>query len=121
MGKVLIVEDNELNLKLFCDLLVIKNHEILVSRDGIGVVKMALDLSPDLILMDIQLSDISGADLISDLKRNPRTKKIPIIAITAFAMRNDEVKILETGCDLYMSKPVSIDNFFLSIEKFMKN
>ncbi len=121
MGKVLVVEDNELNLKLFCDLLMIKNHEFLVSRDGVNVVNMVIDWKPDLILMDIQLSEISGLDLIVDLKQNPETKKIPIIAITAFAMKNDEIRISESGCDLYTSKPFSIDKFFLSIEKFINN
>ncbi|MFK7967578.1 MAG: response regulator [Rickettsiaceae bacterium] len=121
MGKVLVVEDNELNLKLFCDLLMIKHHDVLVSRDGVNVVDLVLEWMPDLILMDIQLSEISGIDLISTLKNNNETKKIPIIAITAFAMKKDEIKISETGCDLYMSKPVSIDNFFLSVERFINN
>ena len=121
MGKVLVVEDNELNLKLFCDLLMIKKHKVLVSKDGVNVVEIVIDWMPNLILMDIQLSEISGLDLIIALKKNPKTKKIPIIAITAFAMKNDEIKISESGCDLYMSKPVSIDNFFLSVEKFMSN
>jgi len=121
MGKVLVVEDNELNLKLFCDLLMIKKHKVLVSKDGVNVVEIVIDWMPNLILMDIQLSEVSGLDLIIALKKNPKTKKIPIIAITAFAMKNDEIKISESGCDLYMSKPVSIDNFFLSVEKFMSN
>lgn len=121
MGKVLVVEDNELNLKLFHDLLMIKNHEVIISKDGLNIVEMVIELVPDLILMDIQLADISGIDLIRALKKNPKTKKIPIIAITAFAMKNDEIRISESGCDLYLSKPVSIDNFFLSVERFIGN
>jgi len=119
MGKVLVVEDNELNLKLFCDLLMIKHYDVLVSRDGVNIVDSVLEWMPDLILMDIQLSEIYDIDLISALKNNNETKKIPII--TAFAMKKDEIKISETGCDLYMSKPVSIDNFFLSVERFINN
>ena len=121
MGKVLVVEDNELNLKLFHDLLMIKNHEVIISKDGLNIVEIVIELVPDLILMDIQLADISGIDLIRALKKNPKTKKIPIIAITAFAMKNDEIRISESGCDLYLSKPVSIDNFFLSVERFIGN
>ena len=121
MGKVLVVEDNELNLKLFHDLLMIKNHEVIISKDGLNIVEMVIELVPDLILMDIQLADISGIDLIRALKKNLKTKKIPIIAITAFAMKNDEIRISESGCDLYTSKPFSIDKFLLSIEKFINN
>lgn len=121
MGKVLVVEDNELNLKLFHDLLMIKNHEVIISKDGLNVLEIVIEQEPDLILMDIQLANISGIDLIKELKKNLKTKRIPIIAITAFAMKNDEIRISESGCDLYLSKPVSIDNFFLSVERFIGN
>lgn len=120
MGRVLIVEDNELNMKLFHDLLTIQNHQVSTSRDGLGVVKIATDEQPDLILMDIQLNGISGIDLIKSLKEDPATRHIPIIAITAFAMQQDEIRISGSGCDMYLAKPVSIDNFFKAIEKFLK-
>ena len=120
MGKVLIVEDNELNLKLFHDLLIMKEHKVVISRDGLNIVEMVIEHQPDLILMDIQLAEISGIDLIKALKKNLKTKKIPIIAITAFAMRKDEIRISESGCDLYLPKPVSIDHFFHSVEKFVR-
>lgn len=71
--------------------------------------------------MDIQLADVSGLDLIKILKNNPKTNKIPIIVITAFAMKNEVMRISESGCDLYLSKPVSIDNFFFSVERFISN
>ncbi|GAB4167930.1 MAG: cell-cycle response regulator DivK [Rickettsiaceae bacterium] len=119
MGKVLVVEDNELNMKLFYDLLTIQHHEIIISRDGVGVVEIALSQKPDLILMDIQLNGVSGIDLISALKVNKQTSHIPIIAITAFAMKQDEAKISKSGCDMYLSKPVSIDSFFKAIQKFI--
>lgn len=121
MAKVLVVEDNELNLKLFCDLLMLKRHEVIVSKDGFNIVNIAIEQLPELVLMDIQLADISGIDLIKALKNNPQTRRIPIIVITAFAMKNEVVRISESGCDLYLSKPVSIDNFFFSIEKFISN
>jgi len=121
MAKVLVVEDNELNLKLFCDLLMLKGHEVIISKDGFNILAIVSEQLPDLILMDIQLADISGLDLIKILKNNPKTHKIPIIVITAFAMKNEVMRISESGCDLYLSKPVSIDNFFFSIEKFVSN
>lgn len=120
MGKVLIVEDNELNLKLFYDLLTIQKHDIAISKDGLNIVKITIEEKPDLILMDIQLNDISGMDLIKELKQNQATKHIPIIAITAFAMKNDEAKISKSGYDMYISKPVSIDVFFKAVNQFVK-
>jgi two-component system cell cycle response regulator DivK len=121
MAKVLVVEDNELNLKLFCDLLTIKDHEVILSKDGFNILEIVIEQLPDLILMDIQLADVSGLDLIKILKNNPKTNKIPIIVITAFAMKNEVMRISESGCDLYLSKPLSIDNFFFSVERFISN
>ncbi len=121
MAKVLVVEDNELNLKLFCNLLTIKDHEVILSKDGFNILEIVIEQLPDLILMDIQLADVSGLDLIKILKNNPKTNKIPIIVITAFAMKNEVMRISESGCDLYLSKPVSIDNFFFSVERFISN
>lgn len=120
MDKVLIVEDNELNLKLFQDLLLTQNLEIIASRDGQGVTKIAERERPKLILMDIQLNGLSGIDLIKELKNNQKTKDIPIISVTAFAMKNDEARVTASGCDLYLSKPVSIDSFFKAVNKFLK-
>lgn len=120
MGKVLIVEDNELNLKLFHDLLMIQKYDVVISKDGLNIMDITIKEKPDLILMDIQLNEVSGIDLIKLLKKSSATKHIPIIAITAFAMKNDEAKILKSGCDMYISKPVSIDNFFSAINKFVK-
>jgi len=120
MGRVLIVEDNELNLKLFCDLLIIQNHEVIMSRDGLNIIEIVTKQKPDLILMDIQLNGVSGMDLIRSLKKNLETKKIPIIAVTAFAMKNDEAKISESGCDFYISKPVSVDHFFSTVKRFIE-
>ena len=120
MGKVLIVEDNELNLKLFHDLLMIQQYDVVISKDGLNIMDITTKEKPDLILMDIQLNEVSGIDLIKLLKQNSITKHIPIIVITAFAMKSDEAKISKSGCDMYISKPVSIDNFFSAINKFIK-
>jgi two-component system cell cycle response regulator DivK len=120
MAKVLIVEDNDLNLKLFHDLLMIQNYEVIMSRDGVGVTALVLKEKPNLILMDIQLNGVSGIELIKELKKNPNTLKIPVIAITAYAMKNEVAKISASGCDMYLSKPVSIDNFFEAVDKCIK-
>ncbi len=120
MGKVLIVEDNDLNMKLFHDLLTIQKHQVFTSKDGANVIEIAINKKLDLILMDIQLNGFSGIDLIQDLKQNSDTKHIPIIAITAFAMKKDELRISRSGCDMYLAKPVSIDSFFKAIDKFIK-
>ena len=119
MSKVLVVEDNNLNLRLFDDLLTMKGHKVIISKDGIGLEKLVAEENPDLILMDIQLNGLSGLELIKDLKQNNASRHIPIIAITAFAMQNDEKRIMESGCDMYLTKPVSIDGFFFAIEKFI--
>lgn len=121
MHKILIVEDNELNMKLFFDLLSMQQCNIIKSSCGIGVIEMVKEQKPDLILMDIQLSDISGLDLIKALKEDKTTSDIPIISITAFAMKQDEIRITESGCNLYLSKPVSIEKFFESVRQFLPN
>lgn len=119
--KILIVEDNDLNLKLFYDLLTIQKYNVCASKEGEGVYELVLQYKPDLLLLDIQLNGISGIDIIKQLKSSPLTKHMPIIAITAFAMKYDEARIREAGCDLYISKPVAIDYFFEAINKFVKH
>ena len=119
MYKILIVEDNDLNLKLFYDLLVMRNYIVITSQNGADVVELTKTELPNLILMDIQLSGFSGIDIIKELKSLSETKHIPIIAITAFAMKQDEARIVQSGCDMYISKPVSIDNFYKAVEKFL--
>jgi two-component system, cell cycle response regulator DivK len=120
MSTVLIVEDNDLNLKLFHDLLSIQNCNILTSKDGMDVMAIVEKNRPDLILMDIQLRTLSGLDIIKELKSNPDTSNIPIIVITAFALKSEEEIISESGCDVYLSKPVAIDLFFDALGKFIK-
>jgi two-component system cell cycle response regulator DivK len=119
-NKVLIVEDHELNLKLFRDLLELKGIEVLATNDGSLFYDMALSSMPDLILMDIKLQLVSGYDLIKQVKNNPLTKHIPIIAVTAFATKNDEEKLLKAGCASYIAKPFAVDHFFEVIGKFLE-
>jgi two-component system cell cycle response regulator DivK len=116
--KVMIVEDNDLNLKLFHDLLVAHGYEVIFTQKGEEAYEMACREKPDLILMDIQLQGISGLDVIAQMKRDPAIMEVPIIAVTAFAMREDEERILRSGCEAYVSKPISIMPFLDTIRKF---
>lgn len=117
--KVLLVEDNELNLKLFIDLLLLRNYEVIPLNSGDNLLNNAILKAPDLILMDIQLKRISGIDLIKQLKSNNKTKQIPIIAITALTLKDDVDSILESGCDKYISKPVGMLDFYIAIEELL--
>jgi len=117
--KVLIVEDNELNLKLFKDILEAHQFETIETRDGKGVLELAAKTKPDLIIMDIQLPHISGIDVIKDLKAQQDLKHIPIIAVTAFALQGDKEKILAAGCESYIAKPIEIEPFVEEIQKYL--
>lgn len=119
MKKVLIVEDNELNMKLFEDLLSAHGYETFKTRDGRLVLDLARECLPDMILMDIQLPEVSGLDVTKWLKADPELKRIPVIAVTAFAMKGDEEKILQGGCEGYISKPISIAEFIRVVEKHL--
>ena len=116
---VLIVEDNELNMKLFRDLLGAQNINTVETRDGLKVLDIARENKPDLILMDIQLPEISGLDVTKQLKEDDELSEIPVIAITAFAMKGDEEKIREGGCEDYISKPISVVSFLETINKYL--
>ena len=117
--KVLIVEDNELNMKLFHDLLDAQGYETLQTREGLSALALARQHQPDLILMDIQLPEISGLEVTKWLKEDDSLKAIPVIAVTAFAMKGDEEKIREGGCEAYISKPISVVNFLETVRRFL--
>ena len=117
--RILIVEDNQPCLRLLNDVLKVHGYEILKTTKGLEAINLARDYRPDLILMDIRLLDISGLDVTRLLKQDDQTKCIPIIAVTAFAMRGDEAKALESGCDAYISKPITLDNLLRTIESFL--
>ena len=97
--RVLIVEDNDLNMKLFHDLLEAHGYDILQTKDGMEALQLARQHHPDLILMDIQLPEVSGLEVTKWIKEDDELKSIPIIAVTAFAMKGDEEKIREGGCE----------------------
>lgn len=117
---VLVVEDNELNMKLFNDLLEAHGYKVVQTRDGLSALEIARKHMPDLILMDIQLPEVSGIEVTKWLKEDPDLKRIPVIAVTAFAMKGDEQKIREGGCEAYISKPISVVGFLQTIDKFLK-
>lgn len=117
--RILIVEDNDLNLKLFRDLLTAHGYETIETKEGLEAINLTREQRPDLILMDIQLPEISGLDVTRRLKSEEILCNIPIIAVTAFAMKDDEEKILAAGCQAYISKPISIVPFLNTVRKFL--
>ena len=116
---VLIVEDNELNMKLFHDLLDAHGYETLQTRDGMDALAIAREHHPDLILMDIQLPEVSGLEVTKWLKEDDELSSIPVIAVTAFAMKGDEEKIRDGGCEAYIAKPISVAKFLETVRRFL--
>jgi two-component system, cell cycle response regulator DivK len=117
--RILVVEDNELNMKLLNDVLEAHGYDVLTTGEGTVAVAWARQYRPDLILMDLQLPDMSGLDVTRQLKANAETASIPIIAVTAFAMAGDEKRALEHGCDAYVAKPINLRNFLDLIAGFV--
>jgi two-component system cell cycle response regulator DivK len=118
---VMIVEDNELNMKLFHDLLEAHGYATVGTRNGTEALDLARKHRPDLILMDIQLPEVSGLEVTKWLKEDPELKRIPVVAVTAFAMKGDEERIREGGCEAYLSKPISVGKFIETIRHFLGN
>ncbi len=117
---VLIVEDNELNMKLFNDLLEAHGYRVLQTREGLSALDIAREHRPDLILMDIQLPEVSGIEVTKWLKEDDDLRSIPVVAVTAFAMKGDEQKIREGGCEAYISKPISVASFLTTLNGFFE-
>jgi len=118
--RVLIVEDNDLNMKLFHDLLEAHGYDTLQTKDGMEALKLARQHHPDLILMDIQLPGVSGLVVAGWIKEDAELKSIPIIAVTAMAMKGDEDRIRQGGCDTYMAKPISAPIFLKTVDQFLR-
>jgi len=117
--KVLIVEDNDLNMKLFNDLLVAHGYGTLQTKDGVEALALARQHRPDLILMDIQLPEVSGLQVTRWIKEDAELRTIPVIAVTAFAMKGDEEKMRDGGCEAYIAKPISVTSFLRTVERFL--
>jgi len=117
--KILVVEDNELNLKLFCDLLRAHGYQAEPVRDGRDAVERARGFEPDLIVMDIQMPHVSGLELIEQLKGDPELRRTPIMAVTAYAAKGDEERIREAGAEGYVSKPISVMRFVEAVRALL--
>ena len=118
---VLIVEDNELNMKLFRDLLEAHGYATIEARNGHDALDLARAHRPDLVLMDIQLPEVSGLEVTKWLKEDEELRSIPVIAVTAFAMKGDEERIRAGGCEAYLSKPISVGKVIETIRHFLGN
>ena len=116
---VMIVEDNELNMKLFHDLLDSQGYEIIQVRDGMEALSSARAHNPDLILMDIQLPEVSGLEVTKWLKEDEELSTIPVVAVTAFAMKGDEARIRDGGCEAYIAKPISVSTFLDTVRQYV--
>lgn len=116
---ILIVEDNELNMKLFNDLLRAHGFETLQTNDGVTAMRLAQEHQPDLILMDIQLPEVSGLEVTKWLKADDSVRHIPVVAVTAFAMKGDEEKIRRGGCEDYLPKPIKVATFIETVRRHL--
>ena len=117
--RILIVEDNKTDVRLLKDILERSGYETFQTGDGLEAISLALAHSPDLILMDIQLPKISGLEVTRRLRGDNRSRHIPIVAVTAFAMGWHQREALDSGCDAYISKPISIFGFLSTVESFL--
>ena len=117
--RAMIVEDNELNMKLFKDLIEASGYETIRTRNGLEALDLARAHKPDLILMDIQLPEVSGLEVTKWIKEDDKLHRLPIIAVTAFAMKGDEERIRQGGCEAYISKPISVASFVQTIKSYL--
>jgi two-component system, cell cycle response regulator DivK len=117
--RILVVEDNKLDMRLLKDILEGSRYETLQAADGLEAIDLAFASLPDLILLDIQLPEISGLEVSRRLKGDDRSRRIPIVAVTAFAMGWHEREALDSGCDAYISKPISVLGFLNTVESFL--
>ncbi|HEU5113939.1 MAG TPA: response regulator [Acidimicrobiia bacterium] len=118
-GRILVVEDNPKNLKLVRDVLTFSGYEVLEASSGEDGVRLAKEASPDLILMDLQLPGIDGAEALRQIRVNDKKQGVPVIAVTAFAMNEDRARAFESGFDGYVEKPISARNLPQMIEDFL--
>ena len=117
--RILVVEDNELNMKLLNDVLEAHGYDVLSTAEGAVALEWARQYRPDIILMDLQLPDMSGLEAARQLKADPKTSAIPVVAVTAFAMAGDERKALDNGCDAYVAKPIVLRDLLDLIAGFI--
>ena len=119
MSLILIVEDNEKNLKLVRDVLQFKGYKTIEAMTGNEGVKLAKEQKPDLVLMDIQLPDIDGITALNQIRADPATQKMCVIAVSASVMPDDQQRIVQSGFDAYVTKPINVKGFVETVEKFI--
>jgi two-component system cell cycle response regulator DivK len=120
LAKILIVEDNALNIKLFCDLLAAHGHEPEAVTDSRNALDAARAFDPDLVITDIQLPHVSGLDLIRLIRKDEELAKVPIMAVTAYSAHGDEERIRAAGAQAYVSKPISVVRFAETVDELLK-
>jgi len=120
LAKILIVEDNALNIKLFCDLLAAHGHQPEAVTDSRNAIDAARAFDPDLVITDIQLPHVSGLDLIRLIRKDEELANVPIMAVTAYSARGDEERIRAAGAQAYVSKPISVMRFAQTVDELLK-
>ena len=120
MAKILVVEDNALNIKLFCDLLTAHGHDAQPVTDSREALAAARDFAPDLIITDIQLPHLSGLELMQLVRTDDKLKDVPIMAVTAYAAQGDDERIRAAGAQSYVSKPISVARFVEAVEALLE-
>ena len=120
MSLILIVEDNEKNMKLVRDVLQHKGYETIEAVTGLDGVRLATERKPDIILMDIQLPDIDGITALGKIRENPETQRIPVIAVSASVMPDEQQRIVASGFDAYITKPINLKSFLETVEKYAR-
>jgi two-component system cell cycle response regulator DivK len=121
LAKILVVEDNALNIKLFCDLLTAHGHETEPVTDSRDALNAALAFHPDLVITDIQLPYITGIELMEMIRAEEELKDVPIMAVTAYAAAGDEERIRAAGAQAYVSKPISVMRFAETVDELLEN
>ena len=121
MAKILIVEDNALNIKLFCDWLAAHGHEPEAVTDSRNALDAARNFAPDLVITDIQLPHVSGLELIHQMRSDSRLADIPIMAVTAYSATGDEERIRAAGAQAYVSKPISVVKFAQTVDELLED
>lgn len=117
--RILVVEDNDLNRKLFCDVLRANGFAVEPVADGLEAIAKARDFVPNLVIMDIQMPNVSGLDLIAGMKSDASLRAIPVLAVTAYAGKGDEERIRDAGAEGYLAKPVSIGPFMQAVKALL--
>jgi len=120
LAKILIVEDNALNIKLFCDLLAAHGHQPEAVTDSRNALDAAREFSPDLVITDIQLPHVSGLELIRLIRRDDKLADVPIMAVTAYSAQGDEERIRAAGAQAYVSKPISVVKFAQTVDELLR-